>query len=113
AGVEAAEAIRQHATDAVRRLMECARTGAMPDVRKLEEISSTLVAETAAAPYAMAALTYLRQCDDYTVEHSANVAILMCGIARALQVPEAELPALALAGLTHDVGKQRVPREIV
>ena len=111
--VEAATQVREAVTGAVRQLMECARTGAAPDLTMLLEVSDTLVAAVTAAPYVVAALTYLRQCDDYTVEHSADVAILMCGIARVLGVPEAELRTVALAGLMHDVGKQRVPPEIL
>jgi len=112
-GVQAAESVREAITSAVRQLMEAARAGTAPDVEVLEEVSAALVADTASAPYAVSALTYLRQCDDYTVEHSADVAILMCGIARVLGVPDPELRTLALAGLMHDVGKQRVPREIL
>src|SRR5439155_9937106 len=66
--VEAAEAVREAVTNAVRQLMECARTGTVPDLKVLEQVSGDLVSAMAAAPCPVATLTYLRQCDDYTIE---------------------------------------------
>jgi HD-GYP domain-containing protein (c-di-GMP phosphodiesterase class II) len=111
--LEAAAQVRKAATDAVRQLIDRVQDGAAPDMDALQQASVTLVSKVAADPLAHAALTCLRQCDDYTIEHSADVAILMVAVGRLLEVPEPELPVLALAGLMHDVGKQRVPQAIL
>ena len=69
--------------------------------------------ELADDPAAVVTMTYLKQCDDYTVEHGANVAILMVAIAHLLGHAEADLRLVALAGLVHDVGKQRLPPHLL
>jgi putative nucleotidyltransferase with HDIG domain len=89
------------------------RAGAAPDVEVLQGASSMLVSNVTADPQAYATLTCLRQCDEYTIEHSADVAILMVAIAHLLGIAPEERPVLALAGLMHDVGKQKIPLEIL
>jgi HD-GYP domain-containing protein (c-di-GMP phosphodiesterase class II) len=111
--LEAATQVRQAATRAASDLMGRIWTGVPPDMKAMQEASSTLVSEVTADPQAVAALVFLLQCDDYTVEHSADVAILMVAIGRVLDVPLPELRILALGGLMHDAGKQRVPPGIL
>ncbi len=51
--------------------------------------------------------------DSYTVGHSVRVSTLALTVGRELGWPEALLPELATAGLLHDIGKARVPDEIL
>jgi putative nucleotidyltransferase with HDIG domain len=89
------------------------RTGAPLEIDALRQAGASLLSEVTGDASAITTLTYLHPCDDYTVEHSADVAILMVAMAGVLAVHASELPVLALAGLMHDVGKQRVPEEIL
>ena len=50
-------------------------------------------------------LDELDRCEGYVPGHSVAVCRLALRLARALEVPEDELPALALGALMHDVGK--------
>jgi HD-GYP domain-containing protein (c-di-GMP phosphodiesterase class II) len=111
--IERALSLRRYVTEATDGLLRRVATGGPPDMPELVSVSSRMAGEVAADPYAIATLTHLRQCDDYTIEHSADVAILMVAIGRVLGYPEEELRLLALAGLMHDVGKQRVPAKIL
>lgn len=111
--LEAAQQLRSTMGSAVVKLLQVLECGGKPDLRELVSTSTLLVREVAADPYAVAALTHLRQYDDYTAEHSADVAILMVALGRTLGYPEEELRCLALTGLVHDVGKQRLPLEIL
>jgi putative nucleotidyltransferase with HDIG domain len=108
-----ASQVRQAITDASRALIGRVRAGAVLELGEMQRASSALLSEVRENTVAVVALTYLCQCDDYTIEHSVDVAILLVAIARVLGVPEAELAPLALAGLMHDVGKQRVPHRIL
>jgi HD-GYP domain-containing protein (c-di-GMP phosphodiesterase class II) len=111
--VEAATRVRRVVTEAVQELIGRVRAGAALQIEALHEASSSLLSEVGGDASAVVTLTYLHHCDDYTVEHSADVAILMVAIARILAVPASELPVLALAGLMHDVGKQLLPNELL
>ncbi len=51
--------------------------------------------------------------DSYTVGHSVRVATLALALGRQAGWPEDLLPVLATAGLMHDIGKARVPDEIL
>lgn len=109
----AAVRVREVISGATRELMGRVRTGADPNIEALEAAGSALVNEVSADAGTIAALTHLRRCDDYTVEHSVDVAILMVAIANVLGMREPELTEVAVAGLAHDVGKQRVPIAIL
>ncbi|HEY3283894.1 MAG TPA: HD-GYP domain-containing protein [Armatimonadota bacterium] len=107
--LQAAAKVHTVAVQACRDLIERVRVGHLPERAILENASEMLVNQVIQDPLAMTALTYLHRCDDYTIEHSANVSILMAAIAQVLELPDSERKVLALAGLMHDVGKQRVP----
>lgn len=51
--------------------------------------------------------------DPYTFGHQSRVAELARAIARRLGLPEEEAQVIHLAGLVHDLGKIRIPAEIL
>ncbi len=51
--------------------------------------------------------------DPYTAGHQRRVAQLAIAIAKELQLPEEQVEGVHLAGVVHDVGKIRVPAEIL
>jgi putative nucleotidyltransferase with HDIG domain len=51
--------------------------------------------------------------DPYTQGHQVQVALLAHRIARELGLTEEELDGISMAGLLHDIGKLRVPAEIL
>lgn len=51
--------------------------------------------------------------DSYTIGHSVRVAALAAMVGRELGWPDELLGVLATAGLVHDLGKGRVPEEIL
>ena len=108
-----ASRVRSIVTGAIQELIGRLRAGAALEIQVLQRASSALLSEVSGGESAIVTLTYLHACDDYTVEHSADVAILMAAMACLLEVPSSELPILSLAGLMHDVGKQRVPAQIL
>jgi HD-GYP domain-containing protein (c-di-GMP phosphodiesterase class II) len=58
-------------------------------------------------------LLTLKEFDQYTTTHALNVAVLAMGLAEYLGLSRREAKAYGLAGLLHDVGKVRVPVEIL
>ena len=51
--------------------------------------------------------------DPYTAGHQRRVTELACVIAREMEIPEDQITGLRLAGIIHDIGKVRVPSEIL
>ncbi|MCU0646794.1 MAG: HD domain-containing protein [Gemmatimonadaceae bacterium] len=51
--------------------------------------------------------------DQYTTTHSCNVAMLSMGLAEQLGLAAADSRALGVAALLHDIGKVRVPVEVL
>jgi putative nucleotidyltransferase with HDIG domain len=58
-------------------------------------------------------MSKIRSQDEYTAEHCLNVCILAIAFGRHLGMSEADLEKIGLCGLLHDVGKMRVPQEVL
>lgn len=58
-------------------------------------------------------LKSLKEYDDYTFDHSINVAVISAAIARRLGYSDEEIGGIGTAAILHDIGKLYVPREII
>jgi HD-GYP domain-containing protein (c-di-GMP phosphodiesterase class II) len=58
-------------------------------------------------------LLMLKEFDQYTTTHALNVAVLSMGLAERLKLSSREVRAYGIAGLLHDLGKVKIPAEIV
>jgi putative nucleotidyltransferase with HDIG domain len=58
-------------------------------------------------------LLELRQFDEYTTTHSLNVSVLTMALAEYMGLGPREVRTFGVAGLLHDLGKVRVPTEIL
>ncbi|WP_420589395.1 HD-GYP domain-containing protein [Bacterioplanoides sp.] len=64
-------------------------------------------------PNAILWLTRLKHQDEYTAEHSVNVCLLSIALGREMDLAPYELENLGICGLMHDIGKMKVPPEIL
>jgi len=55
----------------------------------------------------------LRRYDEYTTTHSLNVCVLSMGLAEWVGLGARDVRAFGVAGLLHDIGKVKVPTEIL
>jgi HD-GYP domain-containing protein (c-di-GMP phosphodiesterase class II) len=58
-------------------------------------------------------LTTVKSYDEYTYHHMVNVCILSLALAGAIGLSHEQSIALGIGGLLHDVGKVKVPREVL
>lgn len=58
-------------------------------------------------------LLALRNYDEYTTTHACNVAVLAMGLSERLGLAPEEVRSFGVAGLLHDLGKIRIPRELL
>jgi putative nucleotidyltransferase with HDIG domain len=61
----------------------------------------------------MLPLLQLKEFDQYTTTHSMNVAVLTMGLAEFLAFTPVDVRAFGVAGLLHDIGKIRIPIEVL
>lgn len=58
-------------------------------------------------------LLQLRQFDEYTTTHSINVSVLIMGLAEWMGLGAQDVRAFGVAGLLHDLGKVKIPKDIL
>jgi HD-GYP domain-containing protein (c-di-GMP phosphodiesterase class II) len=58
-------------------------------------------------------LTALKDFDDYTFVHSVNVSIYAIAMGLRLGLPRPQLAELGFAAIFHDIGKTRIPRDLL
>lgn len=58
-------------------------------------------------------LLELKEFDQYTTTHSMNVSVLAMALAEFMGLGKREVRTYGVAGLLHDLGKVRIPREIL
>jgi putative nucleotidyltransferase with HDIG domain len=61
----------------------------------------------------MMPLLELKEFDQYTTTHSLNVSVLAMALGEFLNLGPATVRSFGMAGLLHDLGKVRIPRDIL
>ncbi|MBS3805644.1 MAG: HD-GYP domain-containing protein [Oleiphilaceae bacterium] len=89
------------------------RVGRAIDLNEAKKVVNDCVDSILRNEDALLLLTKLKDKDEYTAEHSLNVSILSAAFGKHLGMLEEEIRTLGLCGLLHDVGKARVPDEIL
>jgi putative nucleotidyltransferase with HDIG domain len=61
----------------------------------------------------MLPLAALRTHDEYTATHVTNVAVLTMALAQAVGYPDAAVRMIGVGALLHDIGKMKIPADIL
>ena len=85
----------------------------MLDIDSARSVSEYLLHSTRASFTDIIQLMHYPDYDSYTVGHSVRVATLLVHLGDKLGLNDEELLELGTAGLLHDVGKSKVPDEIL
>ncbi|CAN0604027.1 unnamed protein product, partial [Ectocarpus sp. 12 AP-2014] len=105
-----------HYSDAksvAQNIMNGMRVGRTLDVNKAREVVDRCVESILRNDDALLLLTKLKHKDEYTAEHCLNVSILSAAFGKRLGLLEEEIKTLGLCGLLHDIGKAKIPDEIL
>ncbi len=101
---------------AVSVIKEIARNvleGTPINLNKARKLVDSLVEKVLENPDALIRLSILKNYDEDTYYHSVNVMLLSIALGAALGFDKVTLSALGLASLLHDVGKVKIPPEIL
>lgn len=83
------------------------------DMKRANLVVTSMVEVMANDKAALQALAVLRHYDESALHHSVNVAILALLIGVQSRLDRPQLATLGLASLLHDIGKVRLPREVL
>ena len=98
---------------ATRDLMTSVRMGAGANIKKVKRVVQGIVDQILNEETSLLGLTTLRDYDEYTFTHSVNVCIFSVALGKRLGLSKLQLYDLGMAALFHDIGKSRVPQELL
>lgn len=111
--VERAGYVYQETSKLVKSFMQEVQLGSTINVEIAKKAVAECVDSVLQSPDALLWMTQLKNRDLYTSQHSMNVCVLAIALGRQINLPIHELNNLGLCGMMHDMGKMRVPLEIL
>ena len=98
---------------AMRDIESQAKLGRTLEVGPLQRVVESMLGSLLQDPAAVLGLTAIKGHDDYTLNHSINVCILSISLGNALGIDGSDLHSLGLAALLYDIGKVRIPEDVL
>ncbi len=113
AELERAQVIEAAASKAINSVIDGVRRGEALDVPQLEQVVDPLVDSVLRNADAMGWLMRIRETDEYVYQHSIGSSVWAVVFGRHLGFDKETLNAVGLGGLLLDIGKTRLPVEIL
>jgi HD-GYP domain-containing protein (c-di-GMP phosphodiesterase class II) len=110
---ELAKRTYAHSVAVTKDLMTSVRLGGSPNIKKIKRVVQGIVDQILNEESSLIGLTTIRDYDEYTFTHSVNVCIFSVALGKRLGMGKVQLYDLGMAALFHDIGKSRVPAEII
>jgi len=111
--MEHARKLHGEANRVVRGMLNDVRLGRQIEMDQVEPLVEKMVDSIFRNQDALLPLARLKEHDDYTFQHSVSVCALLVSFARGLGLERQIIKEIAIGGLLHDVGKAKVPDEIL
>lgn len=96
-----------------KEVVNSVRMGRTANLKKVKRAVQLVVDQVLNNENSLVGLTTIRDYDEYTFTHSVNVCIFSVALGRKLGFSKLQLYDLGLAALLHDIGKARVPVEVL
>ncbi|MEW6542389.1 MAG: HD-GYP domain-containing protein [Nitrospirota bacterium] len=103
----------QDAKNIVQRAMYDIRMGRDINTDAVGRVVDALADSVLRNSDALISLSRLKSFDEYTFFHSVNTAVLALGLGRSLDMDRQTLHLLGMGTLLHDVGKMKIPLNIL
>ncbi|MCC7196214.1 MAG: HD domain-containing protein [Gemmatimonadaceae bacterium] len=110
---ESAKRTYAQSVAATKEVMNSTRMGQSPNLKKVKRVVQGIVDQILSDEASLIGLTTIRDYDDYTFTHSVNVCIYSVALGRRIGLSRQQLYDLGLTALFHDIGKSRIPAEII
>jgi putative nucleotidyltransferase with HDIG domain len=83
------------------------------NIRKAKRLMQNAVNAIMQDDSTLLGLANIKNYDEYTFNHSVNVAIYAIALGQRVGIPKKHLSHLGMAGLFHDMGKTKIPKEVL
>lgn len=93
--------------------MQDVRLGKQIEVERMNPVVEGMTHSILRNKDALLSLCRITQKDDYTFQHSVSICALLIAFARALDHEPDVIRLAGVGGLLHDVGKMKVPDEML
>jgi putative nucleotidyltransferase with HDIG domain len=97
----------------IKSAMDSIRYGSSLDVKPVRDSVCKMIDELMNVKDTMVNLQDLKSTDQYTFSHSVNVCVLSLITGISMNYDEEKLRELGIGAMLHDVGKTRIPNEIL
>ena len=97
----------------VKEVTESVGSQRLINIRKAKHLMQNAVNSLMLDESTLLGLANIKNYDEYTFNHSVNVAIYAIALGQRIGLPKKTLSHLGMAGLLHDIGKTKVPAEIL
>src|SRR5437879_4864082 len=111
--VTQAEVAYKGTTKLASEAVEAVRAGRSLDAARVEQAVRSMTESVLRNPDALLLFSQLKQKGDYTTSHAVDSAVYMTAFGRFLQLPAEDISLLGYLGLLQDVGKTRLPTELL
>ncbi len=111
--VSLAREIYTNAVEAVMSVLQEVRLGRIPSGAESERVVNDISGMLKRNRDAIMALTLIKNFDEYTYNHSVNVAVISLALAEALSLSAQEKTEVGVAALLHDVGKTQLALDLI
>lgn len=108
-----AQRIFHESNSIVRKLLSDIRLGKQVRLEQIQPIVSTIAHSIFRNPDALVSLYRIKQADNYTYQHSIAVCTLLISFCKSLDMDYTMIEQVGIGGLLHDIGKMKVPNEIL
>jgi putative nucleotidyltransferase with HDIG domain len=96
-----------------RRLMDDVKLGKQIDMQQVESLVDRMTQSVLNSKDALISLARIKNKDEYTYMHSLAVSALCISFAEHLGFDAKKVRQIGIGGLLHDIGKVKVPTEIL
>ncbi len=111
--IDKAKAIFEESKQIQRKLFDDVLCGRQIELEPIVEITRQTTEIIFENPDALACIINIREKDEYLLEHSTAVSILMSIFSRYMEVDMATTKELSVGAFLHDVGKIKIPDKIL
>ncbi|MGH1470561.1 MAG: HD-GYP domain-containing protein [Cellvibrionaceae bacterium] len=111
--LENAKEIHVDALSLVSQVMNDVKMGGVVDLQPVEDMADSISESIRRNQNALSCFTRMRHKDEYLMEHSFSVAVLMGVLARSMRVNGDDLHQMVTGALLHDIGKIQIDENIL